>query len=111
MLQLITYESDGGRALFTYAQRARAGPLAFGLQAMMRASVAPQIDGVTWDVSFETFQWSLLNGRLPLRPPAKLPPGSGGQWRTTYLDEDMRVLRAQSSRGGPPTTYLLRKAP
>ena len=112
VLQLIDYEEPFGREVppaFSYAQRARAGWLSLGLQAELRASVDPQPDAVTWHVSFDTMRWSLLGGKLPLRT-RSLPPGSGGVWRTTYLDHDTRVLRAQSHRGGPPTTYVLSKA-
>ena len=91
-----------------YSQRARARRLLLGLQAEMRASVEAQPDGVTWTVTFDEMRWSILNGRLTLRK-RKLPPGGGGEWRTTYLDRDTRILRSRSSRGGPPTMYVLRK--
>ena len=104
VLQMISFNAPD---TFAYAQRARSR-LALGLQAEMRASVAAQLDGVTWAVTFEEFTWSLLGGRLPLRR-RKLPPGSGGEWRTTFVDSDTRVLRSQSNRGGAPTTYVLMK--
>ena len=75
----------------------------------MRASVEPHADGRTWSVTFEDFGWSLFGGLLPLRR-RRLPPGSGGEWQTTFLDRDTRILRSQSSRGGAPTTYLLMKS-
>ena len=105
VLQLIEHKPPDG---FTYAQRARSW-FALGLQAEMRASVEAQPDGVTWRLSFDSFGWSLFGGRLRLQPPKALPPGSGGLWRTTYLDHDTRILRSQSSRGGNPTCYVLRK--
>ena len=110
--QLIVYEEPFGReipAKFTYSQRARGSWRSLGLQAELRTSVEPKPDAETWEVRFESMTWSLLNGRLRLRE-RPLPPGAGGVWRTTYLDHDTRVLRAQSSRGGRPTTYVLRKS-
>ena len=91
-----------------YAQRVRGPAIALGLGAEMRASVAPQDDGVTWEVTFDEVRWSLFRGILPLFRRA-LPPGGGGLWRTSYLDRDTRVLRAQSKRGGAPTLYVLRR--
>jgi len=105
--QVVRYTAQPLR--FEYAQRARAR-LFLGLQAELRATVDPQPDGVTWEVAFSDFGWSLLFGRLPLRRRKKLPPGGGGQWRTTYLDENTRILRSQGRRSGPPTTYVLMKA-
>lgn len=104
--QVITVDAE--LLHFAYAQRATAR-LFLGLQAEMRANVEAEPDGVTWKVAFEDFGWSLLGGRVPLRR-RKLPPGSGGVWRTTYLDADTRILRTQSSRGGPPTVYVLRRS-
>ena len=109
--QVIEYDEPFGREIppkFKYAQRARAR-YALGLQAEMRASVEAQPDGITWAVTFDTLTWSILGGRLTLRT-RKLPPGGGGEWRTTYLDSDTRILRSKSSRGGPLTTYVLRKS-
>ena len=102
--QVVTF---GPPSSFQYAQRVRSR-VALGLQAEMRASVEAQSDGISWVVSFQDLTWSLLGGRIRLRR-TQLPPGSGGTWRTTFLDRDTRVLRAQSNRGGPPTTYVLMK--
>lgn len=106
VVQIIDY--DEGTGTFRYAQRARAWR-ALGLQAKMRASVDPQPDGLTWRVNFEDLGWALLGGLLPLAPRKRLPPGSGGEWRTTFLDSEMRILRSRSFRGGPPTSYVLRR--
>ena len=103
ILQCIEHKPPNG---FTYIQRARSS-LAFGLQAEMRASVRAEDDGVTWQVSFDSFHWSLLGGWIPLRKPRLLPRESGGEWRTTYVDSDTRIIRALNRRGGPAVTYVL----
>ena len=111
VLQIIDYEEPFGREIppkFAYRQRARGRKRALGLQAEMSASIEPQDDGITWRVSFEEFAWSLFYGRLTLRK-RSLPEGSGGTWKTTYLDADTRVLRSENNRGGAPTVYLLRR--
>ena len=106
--QLINYEAETEE--FTYVQRARSY-VALGLQAELRTTVEAQPDGQSWSVAFDTFGWSLLGGRLPLRCKA-LPEGRGGTWLTTYLDFDTRVMKAYSAgRDGPPTTYFLKRSP
>ena len=110
--QLINYEvsAETGLEEFTYVQRARSY-VALGLQAELRTTVEAQPDGQSWSVAFDTFGWSLLGGRLPLRCKA-LPEGRGGTWLTTYLDFDTRVMKAYSAgRDGPPTTYFLKRSP
>ena len=110
--QLINYEvsAETGLEEFTYVQRARSY-VALGLQAELRTTVEAQPDGQSWSVAFDTFGWSLLGGRLPLRCKA-LPEGRGGTWLTTYLDVDTRVMKAYSAgRDGPPTTYFLKRSP
>lgn len=102
--QVVTFSPPSS---FQYAQRVRSH-VALGLQVEMRASVEAQSDGISWIVSFQDVTWSLLGGRIRLRR-TQLPSGSGGMWRTTFLDGDTRILRSQSNRGGPPTTYVLVK--
>lgn len=96
-----------------YQQRAA---LASGvlLEARLSASIVELYppsrgSGLAWDVTFETFGWSTLRGALPLRR-RQLPPGGGGKWRTTYLDESWRVMRAGSRRAeGKESLYVLRR--
>lgn len=93
---------------FTYAQRVRS-KLLLGLQAELETSVEAVNDGVSWEVSFDSVRWSVLGGRLRLWR-RRLPPGGGGRWRTTYLDDDTRIVRTQSRRGGPPAVYVHRRS-
>ena len=48
-----------------------------------------------------------------VRPSSKstqLPPGRGGEWRTTYVDERWRVMRAGNRRDDKESLYVLRRA-
>lgn len=96
-----------------YEQRA-AFMSGLALEARLTASIVPldQARGqseLAWDVTFESFGWGSLRGAIPLRR-RDLPPGGGGKWRNTFLDENWRVMRAGSRRAdGKESLYVLRR--
>ena len=55
-----------------------------------------------WKVTFKRLSISLLNIRLFEKV---FPPGTSRVWRTTYLDDDIRVVRAGPS-GRPEDEYV-----
>ena len=92
-----------------YEQRATAGKglLEARLEATIVQTPYAGAGPLVWTVAFETFAWRWLG--VPLRS-RRLPPGRGGEWRTTYLDDEWRVMRAGSMRGdGAESLYVLRR--
>ena len=77
------------------------------LEARLVASVTPKTENpLVWSVDFETFSWRAAGIRTKS---SRLPPGRGGEWRTTYVDQGWRVMRAGNRRDDQESTYVLRR--